>query len=167
MNENIHTASEVTNPIVDLRFDQRSDEMVVIPYVITRSYGDYSHPWNSQPNTKRTFGSARISPAQKNERFPKDLCDFFDEVVANFMMEVSHWPYRSVDEFMDDDDISICQKPRFSIHYFIDNKWEDYNCDCAIDLFKQKWTEKTGEEFSEDEEEEEEEESEDEKPVLK
>ena len=166
MNQNPHTDSEVTNPMADLRFDQRSDEMVVIPYVITRSYGDYRHPWSSQPNTKRTFGSARISPDQKNERFPKDLCDFFDEEIANFMVKEGCYAYRSVDEFMDDDDISICQKPRFSIHYFTNNKWEDYNCDYAIDQFKKKRTEKTGEVFSDDEDEEEEE-SDDEQPVLK
>ena len=165
MNENPHTDSEVTDPMIDLRFDQRGDEMVVIPYVITRSYGDYKRPWNT-PFTKRTFGSARISPDQPIDRIPKELLDFFNEAVANFMMEVSHWPYRSVDEFMDSD-MSICQKPRFSIHYFRDNQWHDFYCYYAIDLFKKKWTEETGEEFTEYGEEEEEESEEEEQPVLK
>ena len=137
-------------------------EMIVIPYVETRNmgFGDYGEPtWDFQAYTKKTIESVQVTKVGEKD----ELRNHFNQAAATFMLDQtydSERTYKSFEAFLEDD-IGECEKPRFGIHYWKDDKWNEYDFDEyeVMDFYKQKWSAKTGQVFSDDEAEE--------APVLK
>ena len=149
--------SEATN---QTNIGVTTSEMIVIPYVETRNFGDYGEPtWDFQAYTKKTIESVRVTKVGEKD----ELRNYFNQAAANFVLDQTYdfdGTYISFEAFLEAD-IGECVKPRFGIHYWKDDKWNEYDFDEyeVMDFYKQKWSAKTGQVFSDDEEEE--------TPVLK
>ena len=127
------TTNQATNDV--------TDAMILIPYVATRSFGDSYQPRDLKQYTKRTFDSARVTPARENEQ----MRNHFNELAADFMIEESEhweWPYQSFKSFLSDEYNRLnFEAPRYSIKYWKDDKWNEYDFDEyeVMDFYKQKW----------------------------
>ena len=151
---------ETSNQIANQATNHVNDAMIHIPYVATRSFGDYYQQCDFKPYTERTFDSARVTPSRENEQ----MRNHFNELAASFMMDESEnfeWPYQSFDSFINDKYLGNYEKPRYSIKCWKDDKWHEYDFDEyeVMNFYKQKWTAETGCAFPSDDE--------DEAPVLK